>query len=217
MRYVITRKMSGDSELGFTEHLFKILVIGDYKVGKTSFVKRYVRNQFYEELKTTIGVDFSMKVIDWNSHTRVRLQLWDIAGQEHVRGLNRVYFKGSSGAFVVYDMTNGSTLDGALNWKHELDCQVLQKNGRPIPAVLLANKCDETKVCQRNASLLEKICQEKGFIGWFQTSAKENINVDEAAKYLVKHILQTNEESVKEEEQHMQINLKQQTKINSAC
>ncbi|KAK9959403.1 hypothetical protein ABG768_009531 [Culter alburnus] len=209
--------MSGDSELRFTEHLFKILVIGDHKVGKTSFVKRYVRNQFYEELKTTIGVDFSMKVMDWDSHTWVRLQLWDIAGQERVRGLNRVYFKGSSGAFVVYDMTNGSTLDGALNWKHELDCHVMLKNGRPIPAVLLANKCDETKVCQRNASLLEKICQEKGFIGWFQTSAKENINVEEAAKFLVKHILQTNEESVKEEERHMQIHLKQQTKINSAC
>lgn len=83
-----------------------------------------------------------------------------------------MYFKGSSGAFVVYDMTNGSTLDGALNWKHELDSQVMLKNGRPIPAVLLANKCDETKVCRRNASLLEKLCQEKGFIGWFQTSAK---------------------------------------------
>lgn len=78
-------------------------------------------------------------------------------GQERVRGLNRVYFKGSSGALVVYDVTNGSTLDGALNWKHELDGQVMLKNGRPIPAVLLANKCDETNVCRRNASLLEKL------------------------------------------------------------
>lgn len=75
--------MSGDSELRFTEHLFKILVIGDHEVGKTSFVKRYVRNQFYEELKASIGVDFSMKVIDWDSHTRVRLQLWDIAGKSY--------------------------------------------------------------------------------------------------------------------------------------
>lgn len=73
--------MSGDSELGSTEHLFKVLVIGDHKVGKSSFVKRYVKNQFYEELKTTIGVDFSMKVIDWDGHSRVRLQLWDIAGK----------------------------------------------------------------------------------------------------------------------------------------
>nr|XP_021322961.1 ras-related protein Rab-32 isoform X1 [Danio rerio]XP_021328754.1 ras-related protein Rab-32 isoform X1 [Danio rerio] len=166
------RKMSGDSELGCTEHLFKVLVIGDHKVGKSSFVKLYVRNQFYEELKTSIGVDFSMKVIDWDAHTRVRLQFWDIAGQERVRGLNRVYFRGSSGAFVVYDLTSGSSLDGALNWKRELDCQVMLKNGHPIPAVLLANKCDETKVSRRNASLLEKLCQEKGFTGCFQTSAK---------------------------------------------
>ncbi|XP_043119537.1 ras-related protein Rab-32 [Puntigrus tetrazona] len=205
--------MSGDSD--FAEHLFKVLVIGDHKVGKTSFVKRYVKNLFYEELKTTIGVDFSMKVIDWDGHTRVRLQLWDIAGQERLRGLNRVYFKGSSGALVVYDVTNGSTLDGALNWKHELDGQVMQKNGRPIPAVLLANKCDEIKACRRNASLLEKLCQEKGFVGWFPTSAKENINVDEAAQLLVKHILQNNEASVQEEEQN--INLRQRSKSSSTC
>lgn len=79
--FLLMRKMSGDLELGRTEHLFKVLVIGDHKVGKSSLVKRYVRNQFYEELKTTIGVDFSMKVIDWDAHTRVRLQLWDIAGK----------------------------------------------------------------------------------------------------------------------------------------
>ncbi|KAL1257491.1 hypothetical protein QQF64_010735 [Cirrhinus molitorella] len=209
--------MSGGTELGFTEHLFKVLVIGDHKVGKTSFIKRYVKNQFYEELKTTIGVDFSMKVIDWDGHTRVRLQLWDIAGQERARGLNRVYFKGSSGAFVVYDVTNESTLDGALNWKHELDCQEILKNGHPIPVVLLANKCDETKMCRRNVSLLEKLCQEKGFVGWFQTSAKKNINVDNAAKFLVKQILQNTEEPVKEEEQSIQINLQQQSKTNSTC
>ncbi|XP_052435690.1 ras-related protein Rab-32-like [Carassius gibelio] len=209
--------MSEDAELGFTEHLFKVLVIGDHKVGKTSFVKRYVKNKYYEELKTTIGVDFSMKVIDWDGHMRVRLQLWDIAGQERVRGLNRVCFKGSSGALVVYDVTNGSTLDGALIWKHELDGQVMLRNGLPVPVVLLANKCDETKVCRRNASLLENLCQGKGFIEWFQTSAKENINLDEAAKFLVKHILQNNEESVKEEEQNMQINLKQQAKSKSTC
>ncbi|KAK2879120.1 hypothetical protein Q8A67_019911 [Cirrhinus molitorella] len=158
-----------------------------------------------------------MKVIDWDGHTQVRLQLWDIAGQERARGLNRVYFKGSSGAFVVYDVTNESTLDGALNWKHELDCQEILKNGHPIPVVLLANKCDETKMCRRNVSLLEKLCQEKGFVGWFQTSAKKNINVDNAAKFLVKQILQNTEEPMKEEEQSIQINLQQQSKTNSTC
>ncbi|XP_051502988.1 ras-related protein Rab-32-like [Myxocyprinus asiaticus] len=209
--------MSGDSKLGSTEHLFKVLVIGDSDVGKTSFVKRYVRDQFFEDLKTTIGVDFSMKVIEWDSQTLVRLQLWDIGGQERVRGMNRVYFKGSSGAVVVYDMTNGSTLEGALNWKRELDCKVMLKNGRPIPAVLLANKCDQIKLCQRNAAVLEKLCQEKGFIGWFETSAKENFNVDKAAKFLVKHILQVNQESENEEVQEIQINLTQQSNTNSTC
>lgn len=123
-------------------------------------------------------VSWSVSVFPWNWRIGTIICFKNIficcclLGQERVRGLDRVYFKGSRGAFTVYDVTNGSTLDGALNWKHELDCQVMLKNGCPIPAVLLANKCDETKLCQRNASLLENICQEKGFIGWFQTSAK---------------------------------------------
>lgn len=63
-----------------TEHLFKILVIGDSGVGKTSFVNRYVRNHFSAQMKLTVGADFSMKVIDWDNKTLVRLQLWDISG-----------------------------------------------------------------------------------------------------------------------------------------
>ncbi|XP_052001925.1 ras-related protein Rab-32-like [Xyrauchen texanus] len=116
-----------------------------------------------------------MKVNEWDSQMLVRLQLWDIGGQERVRGMNRVYFKGASGAMIVYDITNGSTLEGALNWKRELDCKVMLKNGSPIPAVLLANKCDQIPRCQNCTAVLEKLCQEKGFIGRFETSAKNTM------------------------------------------
>lgn len=62
------------------EHLFKILVIGDLGVGKTSIIRRYVHQIFSQHYRATIGVDFALKVLQWDSSTVVRLQLWDIAG-----------------------------------------------------------------------------------------------------------------------------------------
>ncbi|XP_058042376.1 ras-related protein Rab-38-like isoform X2 [Ahaetulla prasina] len=64
---------------GQQEHLYKLLVIGDLGVGKTSIIKRYVHHNFSPHYRATIGVDFALKVLSWDSGTVVRLQLWDIA------------------------------------------------------------------------------------------------------------------------------------------
>uniref|UniRef100_A0A3B4DI80 RAB32, member RAS onco family n=1 Tax=Pygocentrus nattereri TaxID=42514 RepID=A0A3B4DI80_PYGNA len=152
-------------------------------VGKTRFVHRYIRNHFSNQLKLTVGVDFS---------------LWDISGHEHFKNMSRVYFKGARGALVVYDIAEESTLEGALTWKFDLDCKVVTDSGRPIPSVLLTNKCDQDKACSKEPCLMDKLCSEKGFAGWFKVSAKENVNVDEAVNFLVKHILLCEESPPKE-------------------
>jgi len=77
--------MAGGSVFECKEYLFKVLVIGELGVGKTSIIKRYVHQLFSQHYRATIGVDFALKVINWDSKTLVRLQLWDIAGKEQVR------------------------------------------------------------------------------------------------------------------------------------
>ncbi|NXS63001.1 RAB32 protein, partial [Brachypteracias leptosomus] len=170
------------------EHLFKVLVIGELGVGKTSIIKRYVHQLFSQHYRATIGVDFALKVINWDSKTLVRLQLWDIAGQERFGNMTRVYYKEAVGAFVVFDVTRGSTFEAVSKWKNDLDSKVLLPNGNPIPAVLLANKCDQ-KDGSQSPSQMDQFCKEGGFVGWFETSAKDNINIDEAARFLVENIL----------------------------
>ena len=177
------------------EHLYKILVIGELGTGKTSIIKRYVHQFFTPHYRATIGVDFALKVLNWDQNTLVRLQLWDIAGQERFGNMTRVYYKEAVGAFVVFDLTRLSTFEAITKWKADLDSKVLLSNGKPIPAVLLANKCDlgSEEFDKGTAQQLDTYCKEKGFLGWYKTSAKENIGIDDAAKCLVSEILSNNE------------------------
>lgn len=168
-----------------------MLVIGDLGVGKTSVIKRYVHQIFSQHYRATIGVDFALKVIQWDNNTVVRLQLWDIAGQERYGNMTRVYYREAVGALVVFDVTRASTFEAVLKWKDDLDSKVTLNHGRPVPVVLLANKSDQLP---SHSPKLDSFCRENGFVAWFETSAKENTNIEEAAHCLVEHIL-NNEES----------------------
>ncbi|KAM5164083.1 ras-related protein Rab-32 [Mantella aurantiaca] len=173
------------------EYLFKVLVIGELGVGKTSIIKRYVHQLFSQHYRATIGVDFALKVINWDGKTLVRLQLWDIAGQERFGNMTRVYYKEAVGAFVVFDVSRISTFEAITKWKSDLDSKVYLPSGGPIPAILLANKCDQKKEnSMQSPSQLDHFCKENGFVAWFETSAKDNVNIDEAARCLVENILQ---------------------------
>ncbi|KAJ8276679.1 hypothetical protein COCON_G00084310 [Conger conger] len=171
------------------EHLYKILVIGDLGVGKTSIIKRYVHQSFSTNYRATIGVDFALKVLNWDSET-VRLQLWDIAGQERFGNMTRVYYREAMGAFIVFDITRPTTFEAVKKWKEDLDSKLTLSNGKNIATVLLANKCDQGKdVLMNNGIKMDQFCKDNGFVGWFETSAKENINIDKAANCLVKYII----------------------------
>eukprot|EP00730_Choanoeca_flexa_P015707 TRINITY_DN7274_c0_g1_i1.p1 TRINITY_DN7274_c0_g1~~TRINITY_DN7274_c0_g1_i1.p1 ORF type:complete len:178 (+),score=46.18 TRINITY_DN7274_c0_g1_i1:94-627(+) len=146
----------------FKEHLFKVLVVGDIGTGKTSIIKRYVHSMFSSHYKATIGVDFALKVINLDEDTVVRLQLWDIAGQERFGNMTRVYYKEAVGAFIVFDVTRVSTFEAVQKWKADIDNKVFLPDGSKIPVVLLANKCDLAKEgLVKNAQAMDKYCEEK--------------------------------------------------------
>ncbi|VDK43716.1 unnamed protein product [Anisakis simplex] len=133
-----------------------------------------------------------MKVLLWDADTLLRLQIWDISGQDRFGNMTRVYYKDAHGALIVFDSTRQSTYDGALKWKADLDVKVTLANGKPVPAILLANKCD----IKNNISdeMLNECCKRGSFISAFHTSAKDNIGVEEAFRYLAEHIVATEKE-----------------------
>ncbi|CAL8277514.1 unnamed protein product [Arctogadus glacialis] len=180
------------------EHLYKVLVIGDLGVGKTAVIRRYVHQTYSANYRATIGVDFALKVLNWDSET-IRLQLWDIAGQERFGNMTRVYYREAMGAFIVFDATRPTTFEAVTKWKEDLDSKLMLANGRSIATVLLANKCDQGRdeFINNNGVKMDQFCKDHGFVGWFETSAKDNTNINEAANFLVKHIMATEHDILK--------------------
>jgi len=174
--------------------MYKVLVVGDIGTGKTSLIKRYVHGIFNMVYKSTIGVDFALKVLEWDENTTIRLQLWDIAGQERFGNMTRVYYKEAVAAFVVFEVTRISTYEAAKKWKSDIDAKVvIPGTSEPIPVVLLANKIDlvsADKGWGKTNEDMNKFCEENGFVGWFETSAKNDVNIESASNELVKHILE---------------------------
>jgi len=193
----------GDEDETLEEYVYKILVVGDLSCGKTSIIHRYVNDTFSNTYRATIGVDFALKTLKWDSKTSIRLQLWDIAGQERFGHMTRVYYKEAVGAFIVYDVTREKTFQAVTKWKADIDENLSTENSS-IPVVLLANKCDLLEEPLQK-DVLDKFCQEHGFIGWFETSAKDNINVNEAGTFLVEHILKNDPKAQNKKEERTDI------------
>ena len=111
-----------------------------------------------------------LKILQWNSDTKVILQLWDIAGQERFGAMTRVFYREAKGAVVVFDISKKETsLSSAQKWKEDIDDKVNYKE-QPIPVLLLANKCDLNSIDTQTQEELDQFCKDHKFIGWFEFS-----------------------------------------------
>ena len=145
-----------------------------------------------------IGADMNgLKVIEWDNETTIRLQLWDIAGQERFGNLTRVYYKDAVGAFVVFDVTRAATFEAVEKWKIDLDSKVFLSDESHIPAVLLANKCDQVdEDLYKDTTKLDEFSKKKGFVRCVKTSAQENVGIDDAVTSLLEIILKNAESDI---------------------
>ncbi len=157
------------------DYTFKILLLGDASVGKTSFTKRYCYNIFNPSERLTIGVDFHVKTIELNKKT-IKLQIWDVGGEERFRFLLPTYCLGANAAFLLYDTTRPATLDNIPEWT-----SIVRQKGGKIPMMLCGSKIDLEKT-QREVprELGIQIAEKNDLSSFVEVSAKDNINVDKA-------------------------------------
>lgn len=187
---------SNNTSKELTTKVLKVIVVGEMGTGKTSWIRQYVQGFFSEFYKTTIGVDFANKIIKWEDGIEINLQLWDIAGQERYGNMTHVYFQEAVGALVMFDVTRSNSLDMVKDWKSDIDTKVFTSQGTPIPCLLLGNKIDlvpDGKWAQKDE--MEQYVKDHSFINFFETSARDATNIEKAANYLVKYIMDNNIEA----------------------
>ena len=194
---------SSETDDNGVEYLFKIIVVGESGAGKTSIIQRYVKGQYTQHYKATIGLDFSIKKVQWTKDADVVLQLWDIAGQERYACLHRSFYKGAIGAIVVFDCTNQQSLEKAKVWKTDIDAKITW-HGKKIPTILFANKSDLLTVPPPDfmkQSNIDQFCSENSFVGCVHTSAKQNTNIDKGIKELISAIMLLDDHRVTDEKE----------------
>ena len=165
------------------DYLFKYLIIGNSGVGKSCLLIRFTDDKFEEGYVTTIGVDFKIKTLEIEGKS-VKLQIWDTAGQERFRNIVSTYYKGGHGIMMVYDITDLESFRNLDLWLKEIE----KNASKNVYKILVGNKND----LEKN----RKVTFEKGKefanlhgMKFFETSAKENRNVEEAFKEMTKDII----------------------------
>lgn len=164
-------KVLGDS-VGEYDLLFKLILIGDSGVGKTSILMKFSDNAFTESFISTIGVDFKTKYVELDNGKITKLQLWDTAGQERFRTITSSYYRGTNGIILVYDISNQKSFENIQHW-----CEEIKNAGaKNLPMILVGNKAD--LLSKRQVSYEEGQSKAKHMnIPFLEISVKTNVDI----------------------------------------
>jgi Ras-related protein Rab-1A len=155
------------------DYLFKIIIIGNSGVGKSSLLLRFTDRIFEYSHVSTIGVDFKIQTIQLDNKI-IKMQLWDTAGNERFRTITTSYYRGSHGVCIVFDLTDKQSFENINSWFTEIE----KYASNNIKKILVGNKCDISK--DREISYKEaNEFANKLNIPYIETSAKDSINVQE--------------------------------------
>ncbi|VDM43845.1 unnamed protein product [Toxocara canis] len=159
-----------------------LLLIGDSGVGKTCVLFRFSDDSFNSSFISTIGIDFKIRTIEVDGK-KIKLQIWDTAGQERFRTITTAYYRGAMGIMLVYDITNEKSFDNIKNWIRNIE----EHASSDVDRMIIGNKCDVEERRQVSRERGEQLAIEYG-TKFLETSAKGNINVEEAFFTLARDI-----------------------------
>jgi len=164
----------------------QLIIIGDSGVGKTSFMDRFVdssQTEFRQSFNPTVGIDFKVKNILVDDK-RVKLQIWDTAGQEKFNSITTAYYRSARGAIIMYDVTRPQTFKSIEKWY-----QLMSDHGRgDVEVALVGNKCDLNSDKKVDSKQGENTATELG-CHFYESSAKDNLNIENVFMGLVRNIL----------------------------
>ena len=160
-----------------------ILIQGEPVVGKTTLLRRYVKDKFDSSTLMTIGVEFSLKQVKVGK-TMASLQLWDFGGQERFRFMLQKYVAGALGGIIAFDLTRLSSLDHLEEW-----ITMVRKYDSELPLVLIGTKFDLTDEIVVDDELALEVKEAFKMIDYIKTSSKTGKNVEDVFKLLAKRIL----------------------------
>ena len=193
------------------DYIFKVVIVGDSGVGKTNLIGRYLKNEYRQDTKATVGVEFGEKKYDI-SGLKIKAQLWDTAGQERYKAITSMYYKGAKGALIVFDLSSKTTFVNAEKWYNEIK----KATDPSINLILVGNKSDLKDKRQVNTEDAENKAKEMG-IAYMETSALNAENVDKAFSWLIEEIskkLKKEDEEALEEENNTAKDVKESQTIN---
>jgi small GTP-binding protein len=165
---------------------FVISIIGDSGVGKSTLISRYIYHTYSSKRRHTLGAEFyNIKLNDGNSNLEIRIK--DTAGEERHRNVSRMFYITADAIILVFDLVEQSSLDNAsIDWVKEIISQCAHN----IPVILVGNKSDLPNINRKYVAEKVKLIEQKlNVIQYYETSAKENINVDNAFTTVTNHII----------------------------